>query len=535
VSNEHATDGAVVAYQPDRLLRGEEELNLGLIPQPRSMAARPGGVVWTSPLRISVDDGWKFVVKSFAVDLQTSIGWQVEIVDSHDQPDIQIVHINDYRDEDYGLRTDQVTTIEASSAAGASYALTMLRQMGPMELWSGTRQRVEKIELPKFVINDGPKFPWRGVHLDVARHFWDVATVCRLIDQIAAHRLNKLHLHLNDDQGWRVEIPTWPRLTQVGSRRSSSPLGHEDDGVDDHVAHGGFYTANDLWTIREHAAKRCVQVIPEIDLPGHAQAVITAYSHLGNVAEPVEVWTRWGISEHVLNVGPAALDFAEEVVCYVAGLFPESPVHIGGDECPTTEWESSPLARAVMAEHGFTEARQLQGLFTNRLSAALRRDGHEVVAWDEALDADVPEGTVIMAWRGSKKGVEAAKRGLDVIMAPMELLYFDWPNSTDVGEPLSLVPPEFAISWEKVYGLSVYPPGLDTNLRRHVRGAQAQLWTEYIATRDHLDYMAFPRICAFAEVVWGTSTMVSDFRKRLVLHLERLSLMGVAYRPLDPA
>jgi len=510
-------------------------VNLGLVPQPRSIAARPGGVVWESPLRISVEDDWREIVETFAVDLSASIGWRVEIVDEQAKPDIQILRVLEYRDEDYQIRTGECTTIEASSRAGASYALTMLRQMAPVALWSNTLRELEKIELPRFVINDGPKFRWRGVHLDVARHFWDVATVCRLIDQLAAHRLNKLHLHLNDDQGWRVEIPTWPRLSEVGSRRRSSPLGHEVDGRDDNIAHGGSYSANDLAIIREHAVKRCVQIVPEIDLPGHAQAVIAAYAQLGNVSEPLEVWTRWGISDHVLNVGPEALDFAEEVVCYVASLFPDSPVHIGGDECPTTEWESSALARAVMDEHGFTEARQLQGLFTKRLTGALQRDHHEVIAWDEVLDADDSPGTVIMAWRSSRKGVEAARRGRDVIMAPMQFLYFDWLNSVDAGEPIALTLAPQATTWEKVYGFSIFPPGLEPDLRHHIRGAQAQLWSEYIATRDHLDYMAFPRISAFSEVAWGTSTMVSDFRKRLALHLERLSAMGVAYRPLDPA
>jgi len=498
------------------------------------MAARPGGVAWESPLRIAVDHDWRWVVNVFAADLRNAVGWNIELVADGSTADIDIVRNDQYRAEDFELRTDKRTTIEASSPAGVAYALTFLRQMMPVEVWGIVRSELARIELPKFVINDGPKFPWRGVHLDVARHFWSVAAVCRLIDLIAAHRLNKLHLHLNDDQGWRVEIPTWPRLTEIGSRRRSSPLGHEDDGVDDGVAHGGFYDANDLATIRDHAAKRCVQVIPEIDLPGHAQAVIASYAQLGNVDEPVEVWTRWGISEHVLNPGTEALDFAEEVVCYVASLFPGSPVHIGGDECPTTEWEKSRLARAVMDAHGFSEARQLQGLFTSRVSAALQRAGHEVVAWDEVLDAEVLDGTVVMAWRSSKKGIEAARRGFDVVMAPMSFTYLDWRSSDSPDEPTALAPLPYFTTWQKVYSLSVYPPGLEVSLRHHVRGAQAQLWTEYISTRDHLDYMAFPRLCAFSEVVWGTSTMASDLRKRLVVHLERLSRMGVAFRPLDP-
>jgi hexosaminidase len=505
-----------------------------LVPQPRSVQRVGGSVVWRSPLRVVVDPEWSGVVETFRDDLWSAIRWDVSI-DTGDAPDIEVRHDATCAPEGFRLRVAATTTIDASSRAGVAYALSTLRQLGPDAIWSTTPSVLDFAEIAIVDIADEPRFEWRGVHLDVARHFFDVTTVCRLIDQIAAHRLNRLHLHLNDDQGWRVEVPNWPRLTEVGSRRRSSPLGHEDDHLDDGVAHAGFYSAADLERIRAHAQRRMVQVVPEIDLPGHAQAVIAAYPEFGNVAERLEVWTRWGISEHVLNVGPAALDFAEEVVRYVASLFPGSPVHIGGDECPTTEWEASDDARAMMRGRGFNDARQLQGLYTQRLAAALRDDGHEVVAWDEVLDATVPEGTVIAAWRSASKGTEAARRGLDVIMAPMQFLYFDWLNSVDPDEPVALAPPPYATPWEKVYGFSVIPLDLEPELHHHVRGAQAQLWTEYIATRDHLDYMAFPRVAAFAEVVWGTATSPAEFRGRLTTHLERLSAMGVAFRPLDPA
>jgi hexosaminidase len=278
-----------------------------------------------------------------------------------------------------------------------------------------------------------------------------------------------------------------------------------------------------------------VRIVPEIDLPGHAQAVLAAYPELGNGESAPEVWTRWGISDHVLNVGTDALDFAEEAVLFVADLFPDSPVHIGGDECPTTEWETSELAAAVMAEHGFSDVRQLQGLFTRRMARALQERGHEVIAWDEVLDADVPNGTVIAAWRSTEKAVEAAERGLDVIVAPMQYLYFDWLSSDAPHEPVALTRPPHATTWERVYGFSVVPEALALPLYHHVRGAQAQLWTEYIATRDHLDYMTFPRLCALSEVVWGTTTSLEEFRTRLMDHLERLRAMGVHFRPLDEA
>lgn len=492
-----------------------------------------GAITWTTPLRVDVDEAWRDVVTSFADDLRVALGWDV-VIGAGDDAQIVVRRVADLAPEEFQLVVDDQTVIEASTATGVAHALTVLRQMGPAALWSVEPRTLASIELDRAKVHDVPAFGWRGVHLDVARHFWNVDAVCRLIDLAAAHRLNRLHLHLNDDQGWRVEVPGWPRLTEVGAWRASSPLGHEEDGRDDHAPHGGYYSAADLERIRAHAARRFVVIVPEIDLPGHAQAVLAGYPELGNGAAPVEVWTRWGISEHVLNPGEGALAFAEEVVTYVASLFPESPVHIGGDECPTAEWERSQAARAIMEANGFVEARQLQGLFTQRLSRALALAGHEVVAWDEVLDATVPDGTLIAAWRDSAKGVEAAERGLDVVMAPMQSLYFDWLNSSEPGEPVAQARQPFVTPWEKVYGFAVVPPGLDPELHHHVRGAQAQLWTEYIATRDHLDYMAFPRLAAFAEVVWGTATTAADFRVRLEEHLERLTAMGVRYRPLDP-
>ncbi len=510
-------------------------MDVNLVPQPHNLEVRSGTVTWRSPLRVSVDDDWRWVADVFADDLARALGWPVAFVAANDPADLLLRHVSNCDDEAYRLTIDERATIEASTPAGLSYGLSVLRQLGPTSLFASGAFSVESIEMPRVIIEDGPRYAWRGVHLDLSRHFFDVATVCRLIDQMAVHRLNHLHLHLNDDQGWRIEIPSWPLLTRVGAHRGSSPIGHEDDGLDDNIAHGGFFNAGDIATIRKHAHRRFVRVVPEIDLPGHAQAVVAAYPSLGNTSEPLEVWTRWGVSEHVLNVGEEALRFAGDVVRYVASLFPESPVHIGGDECPTTEWSESEAARAVMAEHGFDDVAQLQGLFTTRLTELLLADGHEVIAWDEVMDSGVADGVVIAAWRSSSKAVQAAQSGLDVIMAPMQFLYFDWLNSDVADEPVALAPLPYFTPWEKVYRFSVIPPGLESSLHHHVRGAQVQLWTEYIATRDHLDYMAFPRIVAFSEVVWGTATSAEQFRPRLVAHLDRLEVMGVRYRPLDEA
>ncbi|HXC19406.1 MAG TPA: family 20 glycosylhydrolase, partial [Acidimicrobiales bacterium] len=248
-------------------------MDVALVPSPRTLDVHGGAVTWRSPLRVSVETEWRHVVETFAGDVASSIGWDVEMVDAIASPDVIIRRVEDLRSEEYRLSIDHEVTIEAGSAAGVAYAFTVLRQLGPNELWSSATT-IQSIELPRLFIEDGPRFAWRGVHLDVARHFFDVATVCRLIDHVAAHRLNRLHLHLNDDQGWRVEVPKWPRLAAVASTRRSSPVGHEVDGVDDGVAHAGYYSAFDLEVIRLHAERRFVTIVPEIDLPGHAQAVI---------------------------------------------------------------------------------------------------------------------------------------------------------------------------------------------------------------------------------------------------------------------
>ena len=501
-----------------------------LIPRPQCVTPSEGTLTWTSPLRVTAAPELRDAVQVFANDLSQTVGWSVEFVD--DDAHLVLSVDAERRPEGFSLDVSDAVEVRAADPSGAYYALQVLRSFTPVASVTPGSELTEWT-LPRMHVVDSPAFAWRGVHLDVARHFFSVDDVIRFIDLISLHRLNHLHLHLNDDQGWRVELPSWPRLTEVGAWRRSSPVGHERDGVDDGVPHGGFYTAADIERLRTHATSRFVTLVPEIDLPGHAQAVIAAYPEHGVTDEPVEVWTRWGISDNVLQVSEGTVSFAENLVREVAALFPGSPFHIGGDECPTTQWESSPIARAVMAEREMREPRDLQGLFTERLASTLRRLGHEVIAWDEVLDASVPEGTIIAAWRDAAKGREAAERGLDVIMAPMQWVYFDWLNSADPNEPVAIAAPPAVTTLERVYEFSVVPDQLPDELRARIRGAQAQLWTEYIATREHLDYMAFPRLCAFAEVVWGTAGSFEEFRVRLTSHLERLRALGVGFRPLE--
>ena len=325
---------------------------LPVLPAPKRITTKNDFISWSTPIKIYLPAVWQQVL--------TVIDFPVVLVHSESEADVALFEDLNVVADGYRIAIDRRAEVYSAGYVGALYALITLSQL-------------DFHSVPKLELEDYPRYPWRGVHLDVSRHFFTVAEIKRFIELIAGHKLNKLHLHLNDDQGWRVEIPNWPLLTTIGARRNSTPTGHADDGYSsDGVEHGGFYTADDLIEIRDYAAVWAIVVVPEIDLPGHAQAVIAAYPELGNTIEKLEVWTDWGISDHVLNVSEQALGFAEEVVLYVAHLFPQSPFHIGGDECPVVEWQESPEAQHIMREQGFSNVHSLQSLYTSRLTRVLQ-------------------------------------------------------------------------------------------------------------------------------------------------------------------
>ncbi|MGO9196694.1 MAG: beta-N-acetylhexosaminidase [Acidimicrobiales bacterium] len=435
--------------------------------------------------------------------------------------------------------------ITAPDGAGAFYALQTLRQLLPDSLFrqAPSEGGAAPIELPDIEIVDAPCFSWRGVHLDVCRHFMPKSFLLKLIDLIALHKCNVFHLHLTEDQGWRIPIARYPRLTEIGAWRSESPVGHYSEGRFDGAPHGGFYTREDLEEIVAFAAERHVNVLPEIDMPGHMVAAIAAYPELGNSGKQLHVHTNWGISKHVLNLEETTLRFCTDVIDEVVDIFPWRCLHVGGDECPTIEWETSPRAKELMHDHGFAEERQLQGWFTARIAEHLATRGRTLVGWDEILEgggprgagSGAPEGSIVMSWRGEAGGIEAAAAGHDVVMAPQEWLYFDWAYSDDPAEPQAI---RGATSVERVYSYNPVPDAIPGDQRHHVLGAQCQLWTEYVKTPEHAEYLYFPRLPAFAEVVWTAETAdrprsFAEFEPRLSHHLRRLEALGVNYRPLE--
>jgi hexosaminidase len=418
--------------------------------------------------------------------------------------------------------------IRGGSAAGAFYAGQTLRQLLPPAALRRARVADGPWHVPAVRIEDAPRFGWRGVLLDVARHFLPVADVLRFIDLIAFHKLNVLHLHLTDDQGWRIEVPGWPRLVEVGAWRTESMLGARHHGRYDGRPHGGYYTADDLREIVAYAADRHVTVVPEIDMPGHMQAAIAAYPRLGNgFAGPVR--TAWGISRHVLNVGPEALDFCRAVLDHVCDLFPCQVIGIGGDECPVDEWAVNALTRDVIRQAGLAGPREVQAWFTARMAEHLALRDRRIYGWDEILAGGAPADAVIAAWRGVEPTIIAARAGHSVVACPDVAVYLDYRQSDEPGEP---TPVGTLLTPADVYAFDPVPAALSTAEAARVIGAQANVWTEHMESARRIDYMAFPRLCAFAEAVWGPAGRdFADFGERLEIHLARLDALGVDYRP----
>lgn len=392
------------------------------------------------------------------------------------------------------------------------------------------------VAVPVVHIADAPQFGWRGMMLDVARHFMPKEFVLQVIDVIALHRMNVLHLHLTDDQGWRVEIEAYPKLTEVGAWRPETMVGKMSHGQTefsyDGTRHGGFYTKDDLREIVAYAADRGITVVPEIDLPGHMQAAIAAYPELGNNPDQqLGVRQIWGISDDVLNVNDDTVEFVKTVLHEVLEIFPGPYIHLGGDECPDVQWRTSDAAQARQAELGLTDAGQLQGWFTEQVAAVLTEDGRRLVGWDEMVETDCPKDAVIMAWRSAQRGEVAVKAGHQTVMTPCESVYFDYYQGDPATEPLAI---GGFIPLEKVYDVEVVPAGLAPEEEALIIGAQCNVWTEYMEDPERVGYMLLPRLSAFAERAWGSpKTSYDEFLGRLRPHLKRVEALGLNYRPLD--
>ncbi|MBC9713616.1 beta-N-acetylhexosaminidase [Streptomyces sp. TRM66268-LWL] len=360
--------------------------------------------------------------------------------------------------------------------------------------------------LPCVQISDSPRFPWRGAMLDVARHFQPVSYLRSVVDRIASYKLNVLHLHLTDDQGWRMPVDAYPLLTETGSVRAQT--------MGDGTPHGGHYTKAELRELVAYAAARGVRIVPEIEMPGHARAALAAYPHLGNYPQRrLEVWDHWGICENVFGVHDEAFAFCTTVLDEVMEVFDSPYVHIGGDECPTVEWEESPVAREVAARAGLSP-KELNAWFLSRVGRHLLARGRTPVCWAEPDATALPPEFVVMPWRDAVHGLGAARRGHDVVMTPHRTTYLDYPQSDAPDEPPGQ--PGDPVTLADVYTAEPAPADWEPAEAARVLGTQAQLWTEHVATPAAIDYLLFPRIAALAEVAWSEGPRdLTDFRRRL--------------------
>ena len=408
----------------------------------------------------------------------------------------------------------QQIIVSAASENGIFYGIQTLRKSIPTE-------KSTTVEFPAATVNDAPRFPYRGMHLDVVRHFFSVDEVKTYIDILALHNVNTFHWHLTDDQGWRIEIKKYPLLTEIGSKRTETVIGR-NTGVYDGIPYGGFYTQDECREIVAYAADRYINIIPEIDMPGHMLGALEAYPELGCTGGPYQVWRIWGISEDVLCVGnDKTLKFIEDVLTELIDVFPSKYIHIGGDECPKTSWKKCPKCQAritslglVTDEHHTAEER-LQSYFMAYAEKLLNDKGRKIIGWDEILEGGIAPNATVMSWRSMEGGIEAAKLHHDVIMTPNSHLYFDHYQSIDTElEPYAI---GGYSSVRKVYEWDPLPASLTNEEQKHILGAQANVWTEYIATFKHVQYMVLPRLAALCEVQWSKPEQKNyfNFLKRI--------------------
>ncbi|MDH3732974.1 MAG: beta-N-acetylhexosaminidase, partial [Gemmatimonadota bacterium] len=437
--------------------------------------------------------------------------------------------------EAYVLEVSEASlAIDASTEAGVFYAFQTLRQLVPAGLYEAGPAGSRPGAIPAVRIEDRPRFPYRGLHLDVGRHFFSVDFVKRYIDTMARFKLNRFHWHLTEDQGWRIQIDGYPRLTEVGAWRAESPIEKRlNPYVGDGVRHGGFYTKDEIRDIVAFAAERFVTVIPEIEMPGHATAALASYPWLGCTEEVLAVSTTWGVHDTIFCPHEETFDFLTSVLDEVMALFPSEYIHIGGDEVPKRQWRESAAAQAVIRREGLAGEDELQSWFIRRIERHLRANGRRLIGWDEILEGGLAPDATVMSWRGVEGGIEAARQGHDVVMTPIQHSYFDFYQGDPSTEPLAMNWAGFPIPLRRVYEFEPVPPDLTEDQAPYVIGGQANLWTEYIATPEYAEYMVYPRALALSEVVWSPaeSRDWSGFVARMERALALLDALGVRYRP----
>jgi hexosaminidase len=501
--------------------------NITIIPKPNNITVAKGVFILSSSTKIVASN----TNQSFETDwlneyLNKFYGFKLQVVSSmpkdgnyimFQSPDWEAGYIENYH---LNVNEQSISILSENNGSGKFYALQSLVQL--IKLIN------KSVIIPCVQIKDTPRFQWRGMHLDVCRHFFSISFVKKYIDLLAMHKMNTFHWHLTDDQGWRIEIKKYPKLTSVGAWRKGTMVGQYSDQKFDTIKYGGYYTQEEIKEVVEYAVKRGVTIVPEIEMPGHAVAAIAAYPWLSCAGKNIDVERGWGVFENVFCPTDSTFKFLENVIDEVVSLFPGKYIHIGGDECPKTSWKNSAFCQNLIKTEKLKDEHELQSYFITRMEKYINSKGKQIIGWDEILEGGLAPNASVMSWRGEEGGKEAAKQKHFAVMTPGSHCYFDHYQDIASGEPIAI---GGYTPLEKVYSYDPIPDGLTIDEQKYILGAQANLWTEYILNEKHLEYMALPRMCALSEVLWTqkNNKNESDFIYRLQNHFSLLDKFDVNY------
>ncbi len=509
-----------------------------IIPAPRSLTELPGTFTFVPKSSIVVDplnDDTRLSAEFLAMLVKNATGSEPSVREGKKASGRSVfmtIDNNISNPEGYNLSvTGKRIIIRAGSPSGLFYAVQTLRQLMPADVENPAGDKAVKLSVPCCVVDDEPRFVYRGMHLDVGRHMFPVETIKKYIDLLALHKFNYFHWHLTEDQGWRIEIKKYPKLTEVGAFRKETIVGHagKKPQVFDGKPYGGFYTQDEVRDIVKYAASKFITVIPEIEMPGHSLAALAAYPELSCTGGPFEVGTKWGIFEDVYCAGKEeTFTFLEDVLSEVIELFPSKYIHIGGDECPKVRWQKCPLCQKRIKAEGLKDEHELQSYFIKRIEKFLTSRGKKLIGWDEILEGGLAPEATVMSWRGVAGGIEAAKQNHDVIMTPTGYFYLDYYQTEPDNEPLAI---GGYLPLEKVYSFDPRFEELTEEQHKHILGVQGNVWTEYIPTPEHLEYMACPRMFAISEVGWTPASKkdFEDFLARFNVQRARYDALNINY------
>lgn len=513
---------------------------LGLIPLPLEVTTGSGRYTLPETVLIFAKSKDEQNAANFFTEFLKQIGKKATLTTDKKKANIVLLtqSIDLKSDEGYKLNVDKSgVQIMAASGAGHFYGIQTLMQLIPF-----IETNIDTLSLPYVSIKDKPEFQWRGSMLDVARHFFPVSFIKKHLDYMAAYKLNTFHWHLTEDQGWRIEIRKYPKLTEVSAYRDETVIGaqqlykNRDEFKFDGTYYGGFYTQEEIKEVVSYAQKRHITIIPEIEMPGHTSAVLAAYPELACKDSTYNVETSWGVFPDIVCPSEETFVFFENVLSEVVELFPGEYVHIGGDEAPKDRWKESALVQDIIKREGLDNVEQVQGWFNQRIEKFLNSKGKKLIGWDEILEGGITPSATVMSWRGEAGGIEAAKHGNLVVMSPTSHMYFDYgqhPEPHNEEEPLMIC---CYLPIEKVYSYNPYSEELTEEQHKSILGVQANLWTEYVTTPNKVEYMMFPRILALAETAWTPKDKkdFQHFEQRLSQQFQRLDAMDINYRIPEP-